>query len=101
MTNWHPTHDIELVAGTPAGGGNSWDYPATKTGNGHVLAINSPTIVTNKLLGESALAYSDLTPLATLYTEYLAFVVRPDSALRNPGDLAARLGRDPAGLPIA
>jgi putative tricarboxylic transport membrane protein len=134
IPHWRPMREIELVAGTPAGGGqdrparalievlrgqrlieapmkltnipgrgggNTWDYLAAKPGDGHVLAINSPTIVTNKFLGESTLAYGDLTPLATLYTEYLAFVVRPDSSLRTPGDLAARLGHGTAGLPIA
>ena len=80
---WRPDHAIELVAGTPAGGGqdrparalievlekhglvgqpvkltnipgrgggNAWDFLRTKTGDPHVLAINSPTIISNKLL---------------------------------------------------
>jgi putative tricarboxylic transport membrane protein len=129
---WRPQHDIELVAGTPAGGGqdrparvlidllkdlvgvpikltniagrgggNAWDYLADHPGDPHVLAINSPTIITNRLLGESALDFASLTPLANLYTEYLVFVVRPNTALQTARQLLTQLGNDPAGIRIA
>jgi putative tricarboxylic transport membrane protein len=129
---WRPQREIELVAGTPAGGGqdrparvliellkelvglpirltnipgrgggNAWDYLAGHPADPHILAINSPTIITNRLLGESALDYAALTPLANLYTEYLVFVVRPDAAVQSAGQLLAHLGRDPAAIRIA
>jgi putative tricarboxylic transport membrane protein len=129
---WRPEREIELVAGTPAGGGqdrparvlidllkgrvgapikltnipgrgggNAWDYLADHPGDPHVLAINSPTILTNRLLGESKLDFVSLTPLANLYTEYLAFVVRPNAAVESAPELLARLARDPSGLRIA
>jgi putative tricarboxylic transport membrane protein len=129
---WRPQHDIELVAGTPPGGGqdrparvlidlledlvgvpikltnipgrgggNAWDYLAEHPGDPHVLAINSPTIITNRLLGESDLGFAALTPLANLYTEYLVFVVRPDTAMQTAQQLLTQLGNDPAGIRIA
>jgi putative tricarboxylic transport membrane protein len=129
---WRPQREIELVAGTPAGGGqdrparvlielikegigvpirltniagrgggNAWDYLAKHPGDAHILAINSPTILTNRLLGESTLDFGALTPLANLYTEYLAFVVRPDARVLTAPALLAELGRDPAGIHIA
>ncbi len=129
---WRPQREIELVAGTPPGGGqdrparvlidlladmigvpirltnmagrgggNAWDYLARNTSDPHVLAINSPTIITNRLLGESTLHHASLTPLANLYTEYLVFVVRPDSTIRDAGALVARLTADTAAIPIA
>ena len=129
---WRPQHEIELVAGTPAGGGqdrparvliellkdevgvpikltnipgrgggNAWDYLAQHAGDPHIVAINSPTIITNRLLGESTLDFTSLTPLANLYTEYLVFVVRPDSTLRSAEQLLTQLGNDPAGIRIA
>jgi putative tricarboxylic transport membrane protein len=131
---WIPTREIELVAGTPPGGGqdrparalidvlgkhrlleqpvkltnipgrgggNAWDYLRGKSGDPHVLAINSPTIISNKLLGVSNLAYTDLTPLANLYTEYPVFIVRTDSPLADASALMARLKKDTAGLRIA
>jgi putative tricarboxylic transport membrane protein len=130
---WRPTHDIELVAGTPPGGGqdrparaliavlekhrllevpvkltniagrgggNAWGYLRQRVGDAHVLAINSPTIISNKLLGVAAADYADLTPLANLYTEYPVFIVRSASPLRDVGDLVRRL-KDPTSLPIA
>ncbi len=131
---WRPTREVELVAGTPAGGGqdrparallkvleanglidvpvrltniagrgggNAWDYLAQHPGDPHVLAINSPTIITNHLLGESGFDDRALTPLANLYTEYIAFLVRADSKLRTGADLLARLGNNAGGLTIA
>ena len=111
---WRPQHEIELVAGTPAGGGqdrparvlldllkglvgvpvkltnipgrgggNAWDYLAAHPGDPHILAINSPTIITNRLLGESTLDFTALTPLANLYTEYLVFVLRTDASIKT------------------
>jgi putative tricarboxylic transport membrane protein len=129
---WRPQHDIELVAGTPAGGGqdrparvlidliknmvgvplkltnipgrgggNAWDYLAEHPGDPHIVAINSPTIITNRLMGESTLDFAALTPLANLYTEYLVFVVRPRTALQNAQQLLTQLGNDPEGIRIA
>ena len=131
---WLPTRAIELVAGTPPGGGqdrparalievlaahrllaqpvklsnipgrgggNAWDYLRQHTGDPHVLAINSPTIISNKLLGVSTTDYSDLTPLANLYTEYPIFIVRADSSLADVAALVRRLQANTAGVPIA
>lgn len=130
---WSPQHGIELVAGTPAGGGqdrparallkvlesegliefparltnipgrgggNAWDYLARHGGDPHVVAINSPTLITNRQLGVSDFDDRGLTPLATLYTEYIAFLVRADSPLADAAGLLARL-RDPAAITIA
>jgi putative tricarboxylic transport membrane protein len=133
-SDWRPTDEIELVAGTPSGGGqdrparalidvlekqgllgqpvkltniagrgggNAWDYLRTKRGNPHVLAINSPTIISNKLLGVSDVDYSELTPLANLYTEYPIFIVRTDSSISDVAELGGRLKSDTAGVKIA
>jgi putative tricarboxylic transport membrane protein len=129
---WRPQREIELVAGTPAGGGqdrparvlidllkdtvgvpikltniagrgggNAWDYLAEHAGDPHIVAINSPTIITNRLTGESALDLAALTPLANLYTEYLVFVVRPDAKVASAPQLLAQLEADPAAIRIA
>jgi putative tricarboxylic transport membrane protein len=131
VAGWRPQREIELVAGTPAGGGqdrparvliellkdlvsapirltniagrgggNAWDYLADHPGDPHILAINSPTIITNRLLGESTLDFAALTPLANLYTEYLVFVVRPNAAPASARQLLAQLKSDPAAIRI-
>ena len=129
-----PTREVEIVAGTPPGGGqdrparalievlemhglvgqpvkltnipgrgggNAWDYLRTKSGDAHVLAINSPTIISNKLLGVSDLDYAALTPLANLYTEYPIFIVRADSSIASVAELVRRLKTDAGGVRIA
>lgn len=131
---WRPGHEIELIAGTPAGGGqdrparalirilqsrklvevpikltnipgrgggNGWDYLRQHAGDPHVLAINSPTLITNHQLGVADFDHAALTPLANLYTEYIAFVVRADSLIRSGADFMARLAHDTAGCRIA
>jgi len=82
------------------GGGNAWDDLVRHPGEAHRLAINSPTVLSNRVTGISALAWDALTPLCNLYTEHLAFVVRPDSPIRDAGDLLRRL-EDPSGLKVA
>jgi putative tricarboxylic transport membrane protein len=134
VAGWVPTQEIELVAGTPPGGGqdrparalievmnthkllpqpvkltniagrgggNAWDYLRKNRGNPHVLAINSPTIISNKLLGVASSDYSDLTPLANLYTEYPIFIVRADSPITDVAELVRRLKADTAAVTIA
>ena len=131
---WRPSAEVELIVGTPPGGGQ--DRPARsmmrvlqdsglvavpmrltnipgkgggerhpmrcrRSGDGHVLSVSSAPLLTNKVLGASDFDHSALTPVATLYTEYLAFVVRPDSSLRSPAQLLERLSSDPGALPIA
>lgn len=129
-----PTREVEIVAGTPPGGGqdrparalievlekhnllgqpvkltnipgrgggNAWDYLRAKTGDPHVLAINSPTIISNKLLGVSDLDYAALTPLANLYTEYPIFIVRANSSIADVAELVRRLKADAGGVRIA
>ena len=134
MAGWHPERGIELVAGTPAGGGqdrparallrileseglvgvplkltnipgrggdNAWDYLMQHAGDPHVLAINSPTIITNRQLGVAGFDHTALTPLANLYTEYIAFVVSADSPIRTGADFMRRLAQDTGACRIA
>jgi putative tricarboxylic transport membrane protein len=83
------------------GGGNGWDYLHACAGDPHKLAISSPTVISNKLLGVSDLDFTDLTPLATLYTEYPTFIVRPDSSLNSADDLLQRLKSDASTVKTA
>ncbi len=61
--------------------------------DGHVLGISSPNLTTDYLVGISDFEHSRYTPIATLITEYIAFAVRTDSALRSGADLLGRLRR--------
>ena len=92
---------VNLVNIPGRGGGNAWDHLREHAGDAHVLAINSPTVISNKLLGVSPRDYEDLTPLANLYTEYPVFIVRANSALSDVAALIRRLKDDTSGLRIA
>lgn len=66
------------------GGGNGWDLLARRIGTEDLVAVSSPTLVTNLLVGEAVIDHRDLTPLAMLYTEYSALVVASGSRWADP-----------------
>ncbi len=92
---------VKIVNLPGRGGGNAWDHLRAHQGDAHVLAINSPTIISNRLLGVSDRDYEDLTPLANLYTEFPVFIVRADSALSDAAALVRQLKTGAATLRIA
>ncbi len=87
------------VINKPGGGGTvALLHLGQQTGNGHIMMVTSPTLLTNHINGRSNLNYTDLTPLAQLGRESVAFSVRADSPLRTARDLAERLKADPGSL---
>lgn len=74
------------------GGGNAWDRLAMLAGNGHYLSISSPTLITNRLTGIADLGPEDLSQLALLCTEFIAFAVPIESPLLSAADLIDVLG---------
>jgi len=86
-----------------AGGGGTISrlYLNQHSGDAHYVAIAPLNILTNYITGVSQLSYRDLTPLAHLYDEYIAFAVRADSALKTGRDLAEHLKRNPESIAIA
>ncbi|MDH5534671.1 MAG: tripartite tricarboxylate transporter substrate binding protein [Betaproteobacteria bacterium] len=131
---WRPQSEVELIVGTPPGGGqdrparalikalrsdglidvpmrvtntpgkgggNAWDSLRRRARDPHVLSISSAPLITNKALSVSDFDHAELTPIATLYTEYLGFVVRADSSLRTAATVLERLRADAGGLTVA
>lgn len=88
---WQETHAVTVSmtveAKSGAGGAVAWTYLSHKTGDGHYLAISGPTLLSNQLLGTGELRYSDVTPIAQLFTEYTVFAVPADSAIKTGADL--------------
>ncbi|HEY7741982.1 MAG TPA: tripartite tricarboxylate transporter substrate-binding protein [Burkholderiales bacterium] len=134
-SDWRPQRAVEIVAGTPPGGGldrsarallkaieskrlldvpvtvnnvageggrKAWKYLDGLAGNPHVLCINSSNLATDYLLGATVFDHEDaFTPLAILYTEYIAFLARSDSAIRSGVDLVARFAADAGSVTVA
>jgi len=131
---WRPQREVEIVAGTPPGGGldrsaralvkaieskrlldvparvsnvagdggrKAWAYLDRHPGDPHVLCISSSNLATDHLLGASAFDHESVfTPLAILYTEYIAFLARSDSSLKSGADLIARFAAGAATVTV-
>jgi len=132
---WQPSRDIEIIAGTPPGGGldrvaralvkaieagklvevpvkvvnvpgagarKAWTTVIdNRAGDGHVMAISSPNLTTDYLVGAADFEHDKYTPISTLVTEYIAFAVRADSGLRGGGDLLVHFAQDAGDVTVA
>ena len=88
-----------IVMNKPGAGGSiAYMYLNQHPGNPHYISITSPGVVTNKIIGMSTIDYGDLTPLAHLFDENIAFMVLPDSKIRDVKTLVAMLKKDPGAV---
>jgi putative tricarboxylic transport membrane protein len=132
--SWKPERAIEIVAGTPPGGGldrsaralakaieanalvevpvtvvnvggdggrKAWAHMERYAGDGHIIAISSPNMAADYLMGVTKSDPDRFSPLAILYSEYIAFVVRDDSPIGSGIDLVRRLAESAAAVKIA
>lgn len=83
------------VVNKPGGGGAvGWNYLNQHAGDGHYLEIGNPTLMTNHIIGRSPMTYTDVSVIATLFTESVALSVRAESPIKSIRDLAERLRND-------
>jgi putative tricarboxylic transport membrane protein len=73
-------------------------YLAQNAGDAHYIAVASTPLLSNHITGASKQHYADFTPLALLFTEYVALSVRTESPIRDAKDLIERMRKDPASL---
>jgi putative tricarboxylic transport membrane protein len=76
-------------------------YLNTHPADGHYLGIISATYTGDMISGRTTIGPNDITPLAQLFTEYVAFATRADSPMKTAKDLAARLKTDPGTVSTA
>ena len=82
----------------PGGGGSvAYNYTNQHPGNGHFLAMGSRSLITNHIAGYGP-SYTELTPVARLFDEYIAATVKPVSPIRTGKDLVSFMKRDPTAL---
>ena len=90
------------VSNKPSGGGAvAVAYLVQNAGSAHHLLVVSPTLLTNNILGKTAVNHTHLTPLAQIGTEYVTFAVPASSPFKTGKDLAARLRADAASVSFA
>ena len=88
------------VVNRPGGGGAvSVNYLNQHPGDAHFIAINSPNLMANDLNGRWR--YTEVTPLANLFSEYTVIAVRADSPLRTGQDFVERLRKDAGSLAVS
>ena len=86
------------VVNKPGGGGSvAYAYLNQHPADGHYLQLASKSLLTNNLAGHGP-SYTEFTPIAFLFGEYISVTVRPDSPLRTGRDLIERLKKDPGAL---
>lgn len=87
------------VVNKPGGGGAlGLAYLNQHPRDGNYLLTTSPTLLANHIVGMSSLTYTDVTPIAQLFSEYVGFAVRAESPIRNARDLVERIRKDPSAF---
>lgn len=97
---WQENRFIEqaVTVGNRTGGGGAVLYSyLNQRADGHAVAIASGSLLTNNIVGQGPL-YTDLTPIARLFGEYIAVAVRADSPIRTGRDMVELLKKDPGAL---
>jgi len=86
------------VVNKPGGGGSvAYAYLNQHPGDGHYLQLASKSLLTNHVAGHGP-SYTEFTPIAFLFGEYISVTVRPDSPLKSGRDMVERLKKDPGAL---
>jgi putative tricarboxylic transport membrane protein len=84
-----------------AGGGLGLLYLNQHAKDGHYLITTSPTLLANHIVGISQVTYTDVTPLAQLFSEYVGFAVRAESPIKTARDLVERIRKNPGSFSAA
>ena len=92
---------VEVVNVGGDGGRKAWVHMEQFAGDGHVVGISSPNMAADFLMGVTKPDPDRFSPLAILYSEYIAFVARSDSSIQTGADLIRRLAQDAGGVTIA
>lgn len=79
-----------------AGGTIAYQYINQRPGNARALALASPSLVTNRLMGIGDIDHRDVTAVCRLFSDNIVFMVRADSAIRDGRALVARLRANPS-----
>src|SRR5258708_28512764 len=101
---WQSEHLVEqpvtVVNKSGGFGAIGWVYMNQRGKSGNVVAIISPLLLTNNITGNMELSYRDVTPLALLEDEEIAFAVYNDSAIKTGKDFIDRLRHDPSSVSV-
>ncbi len=83
---------------TGGGGAMAQTYLNQFAGNGHYLLHSGKSVLTTHAMGRTIAPYTELTPVANLFGEYIGIAVKADSPIKSGRDLIERLKKDPAAV---
>ena len=87
------------VVNKPGGGGAiALTYVNQSAGKANVIGVSSNTFLTNHITRKSPIGLNDITPLAILINEYMAFNVNAGSPIKSAQQLLAQLKKDPGSI---
>ncbi len=89
---------IAVLNKTGGGGAVAQTYLNQFAGNGHYLFHSGKSVLTTHAMGRSVAPYTELTPVANLFGEYIGIAVKADSPIQSGRDLIARLKKDPSSV---
>ncbi|MBI3937044.1 MAG: tripartite tricarboxylate transporter substrate binding protein [Betaproteobacteria bacterium] len=94
--------EVPVAVVNKPGGGQAvgYNYLNQKAGDAHYVAFSTVNLLTNQITGANPLSHTDVTPIAMLVHEYLLFVVRSDSPVKDAQGLLDDLRRDPQSRSI-
>ena len=89
--------DPPLMVQNKAGGAGTIArlYVNQFEGNGHYIYSGDRGLLGSHAMGRGGPHYTDLTPIAVLFGEYIALAVKADSPIKSGRDLLERLKKDP------
>jgi putative tricarboxylic transport membrane protein len=93
-------HAIAIVNRAGGGGSIALNALSQRSGDAHSVIVFTPTMLANNITGASKFHYSQFTPIASLFNDYIAFVVNADSPIQNGKELRDRLSKDPQSLTV-
>ena len=92
---------MTVVSKVGAGGVIAWSYLNQHAGDGSYISVSPINLLVEHILGASQITYTDVTPIAQLFNEYVAFAVKADSPLKSGKDVIAKLKSDPGAVSFA
>lgn len=79
-----------------AGGAIAYQYINQRPGNVRYLALASPSLITNRMMGIGDVDHRDVTAVCRLFSDNIVFMVRADSPISDGRALIARLRASPS-----
>src|SRR5258705_7115119 len=92
---------LTVVSKVGAGGVIAWSYLNQHAGDGGYISVSPINLLIEHILGASPITYTDVTPIAQLFNEYVAFAVKADSSLRSGREVIEKLKADPGAVTFA